>query len=208
MKAMPVATVAWLALVILAASAGFWVGQRSAAGAPLADIVTRLDRVERQLQSAGRPTPASGAPAEPVLRADSGGRANGSTAAATPRWQPPVMPSPEETARKRVARKAALEATFAAEPLDSTWAADAQSRLMQATLSDIAVQSGVAPASIDARCRSKSCRIVARFGEGVDGAGWADHYILGATGMLSSAETLIELLPDGGSEVVIYGSGD
>jgi hypothetical protein len=67
-------------------------------------------------------------------------------------------------------------------------------------------QSGLKPQDFDTDCRSSTCRISARFAESPDAESWATMMVTEMAGTISQARMAVTQLPDGSSEVRIYGA--
>ncbi|RNF85334.1 hypothetical protein [Montanilutibacter psychrotolerans] len=114
--------------------------------------------------------------------------------------------SPQEMARMQAVRAAQLDAAFRREPLDASWAMQAENALQAAARSDALIATGITPTAVDTQCRSRQCRVLARFKPGDDIEGWMSSYALSTATSMARAETVVRQLPDGSSELVIVGT--
>jgi hypothetical protein len=118
-------------------------------------------------------------------------------------------PSPEFIDQQREIHRAQLQSAFKREPVNSKWAAAIQNDLLTAASSKEVADTGEMPTAFRTECRSRSCLVTAIFSENGDADSWAGAYLLGAAGRhLSTAQVLTRTLPDGSTELSIYGSGD
>jgi hypothetical protein len=93
-----------------------------------------------------------------------------------------------------------------AEPIDAAWSAQAETAVLTTTTQPLMAQSGLKPQDFDTDCHSKTCKISARFAESTDAQSWATMMVTELAGTMSQARVAVTQLPDGSSEVRIYGS--
>jgi murein L,D-transpeptidase YcbB/YkuD len=186
---------AGIAAALAAAIAGFFVhraGQadRDAMEQRLAQLEQRLASQEQANPPAAKATfdDPSWTPAE---------RAAATRAAQVAMEQPAKRPPPPTVA--------VMEQQYAAEKRDAVWAAGAELALAEAAASDEIVAGNLMPENIDARCRSKSCRIVATFADPADADDWAYAFMTHTAGTLRRIRKYDKRLPDGRVEVTFYG---
>lgn len=101
---------------------------------------------------------------------------------------------------------AEIDRLHRAEPIDAAWSAQAETTVLSTTTQPLVVQSGLKPQDIATDCRSSTCRISARFAEPTDAQSWATMMITEMAGTMSQAKMAVVTLPDGSSEVRIYGA--
>jgi len=143
--------------------------------------------------------------------------------AGRPQLRPAYRPIPGQTApslmslHKRLAESGARAADDArlmaeidhlhqAEPIDASWSAQAETAVLSTTTEPMMAQSGLKPQDLDTDCHSRTCRISARFAESTDAQSWATMMVTELAGTMSQARVAVTQLPDGSSEVRIYGS--
>jgi len=101
---------------------------------------------------------------------------------------------------------AEIEHLHQAEPIDAGWSAQAETAVLSTTTDTLMAQSGLKPQDFDTDCHSKTCKISARFKESTDAQSWATMMVTELAGTMSQARVAVTQLPDGSSEVRIYGS--
>lgn len=99
-----------------------------------------------------------------------------------------------------------LDRAHQAEPLDASWSALSEADILSASIEPVMMESGLQPKDIATDCRSSTCRISARFAESGDAQNWAGMLITQMGGTLSQVKMTVLPLPDGSSEVRIYGA--
>jgi hypothetical protein len=98
-----------------------------------------------------------------------------------------------------------LDRQHLAEPIDAQWSAQSESAVQSASTQPVMIQSGLKPQGVSTDCRSTTCRISARFADSSDAESWASILITQMSGTMLQAKTAVMPLPDGSSEVRIYG---
>ena len=186
------------AVAVLAAAFGAFVAdraaraERDALAAQLQRLETRMAAQEHSRDPAVAPASANAdsnwSPAERQAVA-----AAAEAALAQPARRPPP-PSVES-----------VQARHAAEPRDPVWAAGAEVALAEAAASEELAAANLVPDSIDTRCRSKSCRIVASFPDAGQADDWAFGFMTHTAGTLKRVRKYQRRLPDGRIEVTFYG---
>ena len=61
------------------------------------------------------------------------------------------------------------------------------------------------PDAFSTECRSRTCRVVARFPADADADGWLALFLLGGADTIGRADSLVTMRSDGTFEVTIYG---
>jgi len=98
-----------------------------------------------------------------------------------------------------------LDRQHLAEPIDAQWSAQSESAVQSVSTQPVMLQSGLKPQGVSTDCRSTTCRISARFADSGDAESWASIMITEMSGTMLQAKTAVMPLPDGSSEVRIYG---
>jgi hypothetical protein len=99
-----------------------------------------------------------------------------------------------------------LDHAHTTEPVDVSWSASSEADILSAAIEPVMLESGLQPKGIATDCRSNTCRISARFAESGDAQSWAGMLITQLGGTLSQVKMTVLPLPDGSSEVRIYGA--
>jgi hypothetical protein len=101
---------------------------------------------------------------------------------------------------------AELDRQHKAESIDTAWSAQSETAILSTSIDPLMSQSGLMPKDLSADCRSSTCRISARFAESTDAQSWATMMVTQMAGTMSQARMAVMQLPDGSSEVRIYGA--
>jgi hypothetical protein len=185
-------------VALLAAALGALVADR-AARADRDALAARLQRLEQRMAAQEQARVPAGGPGV----ADAGGdwspaeRQAAVAAAEAALAQPAKRPPPPSVE--------SVQARHAAEPRDPVWAAGAEVALAEAAASEELAAANLVPDSIDTRCRSKSCRIVATFADAGDADDWAFGFMTHSAGTLRRVRKYDTRLPDGRVEVTFFG---
>lgn len=99
-----------------------------------------------------------------------------------------------------------LESQHKAEPVDPAWSAQSEVSLMSAAIQPVALQSELKPRDITTDCRSRTCRVSARFSNSGDASEWGGRVITQMGGTLAQVKMTVIPQPDGSSEIRMYGS--
>jgi hypothetical protein len=100
---------------------------------------------------------------------------------------------------------AEIDRLHKAEPVDAAWSAQSETAVLSTTTQPLLAQSGLKPQDLATDCRSSTCRISARFAQSTDAESWAQMMVTEMAGTMSQARMAVVQLPDGSSEVHIYG---
>jgi hypothetical protein len=100
---------------------------------------------------------------------------------------------------------AEIDRQHQAESIDASWSAQAETAVLSTSINPLMSQSGLKPQDFDTDCRSSTCRISAKFTQSTDAESWATMMVTEMAGTMSQARMAIKQLPDGSSEVRIYG---
>ena len=200
-----------LAAAIVLLAAGFGLGWVARAPADTADAETTAGSSAAAPALAGVAAPGADRPRVASVpapwRAATAGRPRraspGGLGVADPEVVGPVTREQIEAAQD--ARRAELQAQFAAEPFDATWAEAAEAGLFAAAASDEASMAEQTPDAFSTECRSRTCRVVARFPADADADGWLALFLLGGADTIGRADSLVTMRSDGTFEVTIYG---
>jgi hypothetical protein len=101
---------------------------------------------------------------------------------------------------------AELESNHKAEPIDAAWSSQSEVNILSATTTKVMTQAGFKPQDVATDCRSKTCRISARFADSGDAEDWGDRLVTQMGPTLSQVKTTVIKLPDGSSEIRMYGA--
>jgi hypothetical protein len=101
---------------------------------------------------------------------------------------------------------AELDHRYAAEAIDPVWSATQEEGLAQASESQVMAQAGFNPQDVSSECRSKSCRISARFDSPGEARDWAERLITQMAGTIGQARVAVLPQSDGRFEVRVYGA--
>lgn len=165
-------------------------------------IATRGARpadVDRQVDQA--PEPESSAPAAAIEPSPTVTGGNTTTAIVNAHEEP----SEAEILRRRNDAMRQVESDYIGEPLDAAWAAAKMALVEQAFSSASVAQYGATPPRSSAvDCHSRTCRIVAVYGD-IDEAALGQFAITAAIGKeLPGAKTFMVEQPDGSQRLIIY----
>lgn len=92
------------------------------------------------------------------------------------------------------------------ESIDAAWSAQAETAVLSTSINPLMSQSGLKPQDFDTDCRSSTCRISAKFAQSADAESWAMMMVTEMAGTISQARMAVTQMPDGSSEVRIYGA--
>lgn len=115
-----------------------------------------------------------------------------------------VDPAVARQARDRIV--AELETQHQAEPVDAAWSAQSEINIMSASITPVVLQAGFKPQNVVTDCRSRTCSISASFTSAGDAEDWGDRVVNQMGGTLSQVKTTVIQLPDGRSEIRMYGA--
>lgn len=115
------------------------------------------------------------------------------------------MAAPPETQAEHVRLVGELDGQHRAETVDAAWSAQSEIDILSASIQPVMTEAGLSAQDIAADCRSSTCRISARFAEAGDAQSWGNMLITQMAGSMSQARMAILPLPDGSSEIRIYG---
>ena len=101
---------------------------------------------------------------------------------------------------------AELDHRYTAEAIDPVWSATQEEGLAQASVSQVMTQAGFNPQDVSSECRSKTCRISARFESPGEARDWAERLVTQMAGSLGQARVAVLPQPDGRFEVRVYGA--
>jgi hypothetical protein len=101
---------------------------------------------------------------------------------------------------------AELDDRYSAEGIDPVWAATQDEGLAQATASQVMAQAEFSPQDVSRECRSKTCRISARFDSPGEARDWAERLLTQMAGSIGQARVAVLPQPDGRFEVRVYGA--
>lgn len=128
---------------------------------------------------------------------------------------PPLLAAPpageggpvsgEQIERIQDRRRAELAAAFASETIDAAWSPVAEQGLLAAAASEEASLAEQTPVDFRSECRSRTCRIDARFAPESDADGWVALFLLASADTLGGADSLVTRRQDGSFDVTIYG---
>lgn len=113
------------------------------------------------------------------------------------------VPAQRDARDQLVAR---LESEHRAEPVDAAWSAQSEVDILSASVEPVMIQGGFQPRDVATECRSRTCRISARFANSGDAQDWSDSLVMQMGGTLSQVKATILPQRDGSSEVRIYGA--
>lgn len=154
-----------------------------------------------QLWPAPAPTPSPPPPGTAPVDAVRAG-----TPPAAVRSAPASLPVMEvEPKEARIARFSTYESRFRADTRDPSWAPSAERTLVEAASEPALAQYGE-PASFQAECLGRLCKVTMQFeahGQAID---WAELYVLGMAGVSTSVQTMVSPLASGGAELIVYGA--
>ena len=194
-------TTAWLGVavaVLVAALAGAWLAQRDAT-AERDELLARLAALEQQGAA-----PTSAARIGPSARAVSTPASRPATALREPVEQP-LAETPVERAIAEATLIQDLQRDYEREPREAAWATQAEHALTGAASAEEIVVANLVPDAFETRCRSRRCRIVARFPTRDQAQEWAYYYMTRTAGTLRQVQFFIADAPGGGAEITLYG---
>lgn len=110
----------------------------------------------------------------------------------------------QSVARDRLV--ADLDSRHSAETIDPVWSTTAEQGVAVASESQVMAQAGFSPQDVSMDCRSRSCRISARFDNSGEARDWADRLLTQMAGTIGQARVAVLPQPDGRFEVRVYGS--
>jgi hypothetical protein len=99
-----------------------------------------------------------------------------------------------------------LDQGHEAETIDAVWSATSEQGIEAASASQVMAQAGFAPQDVKSDCRSRSCRVSARFDNSSEARDWADRLLTQMAGTLAQARVAVLPQADGSFEVRVYGS--
>lgn len=164
-----------------------------------ADLARRVAVLEAASRAAATPAPLP-APTR---------RASMDAGRATARTEPAGFadaPAAEEDRQSLADAQRRLDAAFLRESRDLAGASRAEAELQEASGNRSLQASGLAPPSLDADCRRRTCRITATFAKAVDAEEWGTMFVTVAGATLSSTQMLAIPRTDGGADLEIYGT--
>lgn len=100
---------------------------------------------------------------------------------------------------------AELDNKHEAETIDPVWSATLEQSLETASQAQVMAQAGFNPKDVSTDCRSKSCRISARFDNSSEARDWADRLLTQMAGSIGQARVAVLPQADGSFEVRVYG---
>jgi hypothetical protein len=196
----------------VAAVAVLALGIRYLPSEPMAEIGTTPERVvSAHVVEAVAPDNADASADIAQLRAQAH-RASARVGAGSTSTAPSLIALHQQIAKTRVtptdrARAiAVMEQSHSAEPVDAAWSATSEVAISSASGSQAVREANLQPLSTDSDCRSKTCRISATFADSGQAQFWASTVVTKMGGTLSQARVATRTLPDGRSEVVIFGT--
>ena len=99
-----------------------------------------------------------------------------------------------------------LERAHASQAVDAAWAGAAETSLRGIQEGDSLQSTGFEPQEFRSDCRTSSCRITATFDSAADAQDWATMFTTMTGSNFRSARYVTNPLPDGRTEVRIYGN--
>lgn len=117
--------------------------------------------------------------------------------------------TPEDRERARRAYQElgrTLEDAHRKQPVDAAWKGEAETAMRGIQEGDALKGTGFEPQEFASDCRSSSCRISATFDSMVDAQDWATMFTTMTGSQFRSARYVTTRLPDGRTEVRIYGN--
>lgn len=114
--------------------------------------------------------------------------------------------SPAEIGVRQRALAAEMAAKQRNEPIDVAWATATEKALSDLAAEVAASAGDVKVLDYEAECRSRTCRIGARFAESGAAQDWSNFLLTTSGVQFANAELFIERDPDGSSRVLIFGS--
>ena len=101
---------------------------------------------------------------------------------------------------------AELDQRHEAETIDPEWSATLEQGIEVASGAQVMAQAGFHPKDVSTECRSKSCRISARFDNSGEARDWADRLLTQMAGSIGQARVAVLPQADGSFEVRVYGA--
>lgn len=99
-----------------------------------------------------------------------------------------------------------LDSRHESESIDPVWSATSEQGLAAASVSPVMAQAGFNPQDVSSDCRSRTCRISARFDNSSEARHWADRLLTQMAGTLGQAKVAVLPQADGSFEVRVYGA--
>jgi hypothetical protein len=100
---------------------------------------------------------------------------------------------------------AALEDGHRAEPIDAAWSTRSEVAISRAAGTAVMEAAGFKPRDVTTDCRSRTCRLSARFNSSVDARDWAQRLLVQMGGTIAQAKVTVLPQGDGSFEVRVYG---
>lgn len=198
--------IAWIAaiatIVVLAAG---WYHEAANRRQESVQTQQRLSELESRQQSdaATIPVGTSGGPGRELLLARMQGRLNTAGASAGGG----AMPTAAQIKRNKAGLRARLESRFATDGSDPRWAQGTEATALEA-IADPTLAPLTSPADSDMQCARTMCRMEFTFDSEGDASDWADYYPLGMSKALPLIQSQMTRLPDGRTQLVMYGYRD
>jgi len=109
-------------------------------------------------------------------------------------------------AAKREQAVAQMESSHRAEPLDAAWSAASEQSFTVATSTPVMAAAGFKPQDVSTDCRSRTCRVSARFSSALDAQDWADRLVTQMGATIANARVAVLPQSDGSYEVRVFGA--
>jgi hypothetical protein len=187
------------AAVLGAGLAGAWFARRDA-DAERDALLARLAVLEQRATT----SPPSPAAAGPTHRAVPNPASRPTPALREPDEQP-LAQTPAERAIAEATLVQGLQRDYEHEPREAAWAAQAEHALTGAASAEEIANANLVPTAFESRCRSRRCRIVARFATRDQAQEWAYYFMTRTAGTLRQVQFFIADAPGGGAEITLYG---
>ncbi len=191
--------IAFIVVVIIAASMGWWLGHRSSGSAgqeeTIQQLTSRMDALE-------------------TTSPDRGLVHGSMMSGAVPRAAGAGLPSPaqllgvqslEALKAQQLQKQHQLESSFAHDPADSG-AASVELGMLKSMTDPTLMADGIAPGDPEVKCHRNSCRISAVFNSSDDAGSWAVNYLTLLAGKMTSGQPVMTAQPDGTVRMQLYGS--
>ena len=189
--------IAFILVVIIAATMGWWLGHRSSAGqeATIQQLTSRMDALETSTPDRGSiqssmmsgPLPrAAGAGLQGPLAHLLGGK------------------SLEALKANQMQKQHQLESSFAHDPADIS-AASVELGMLKTMTDPALMADGIAPGNPEVKCHRNSCRISAIFNNSSDASSWAVNYLTLLAGKMTSGQPVMTAQPDRTVRMQLYG---
>jgi hypothetical protein len=117
-----------------------------------------------------------------------------------------MAPTPATQVAERDRVVADLDSQHQAESIDALWSATSEQSVVAASVAPVMAQAGYKPQDVATDCRSRTCRISARFESSTEARGWADRLLTQMAGTISQAKVAVLPRDDGSFEVRVYGA--